>query len=115
MKDISMQDHIHTGQEAPPITMTALDGKVVSFEKRDPYGHFYISQATGTLPEKYQGAFTTMVMAEQQAKLYIEERNRAYQAISNEISVTPRISKKRNNGSAESNSNREQLREGVLH
>jgi hypothetical protein len=51
------------------------NGNRLKMARTDPYGFIYLSLMRGSLPEKYQGAYTDFKVARQAADQYLYERN----------------------------------------
>ena len=60
------------------------DNKIL-IQRRNPFGLVYMELAKGTLPEKYQGAYTTYEYAQLDAQRYIEERSKELEYIEKNI------------------------------
>ncbi len=94
-----MYDQTHmTSKDAPKELTVTINDLTFTLNRKDPFGHIFLSQEGQELPERYKGAYTTIALAQQDAMIYADEYKRMTEV------------KKKVNGKTESNSGREQLR-----
>jgi hypothetical protein len=57
------------------------NGNKLIAEQRDPYGHWFLHLERGSLPEKYQGAYTDINVVHREVERYITDRKLALSAV----------------------------------
>jgi len=64
-------------KDAPKVLEIPLDNdNKIKIVRKDPFGLIYMELEKGTLPEKYQGAYTTYEYARDDALRYIDSRKK---------------------------------------
>jgi hypothetical protein len=59
------------------VRLIRLDNdNIIKFERKDPYGHWFISYNRGQLPEELTGAYTSFDIAKRDVDRYLLEKKR---------------------------------------
>jgi hypothetical protein len=67
-------------RDAPAVHTIEKDGFKVNFERKDPFGFFYMS-VDGELPPKYKGSYTSYEACNQAANMYFLEMEQALKTL----------------------------------